>query len=967
MADENIDIEVTGFQSLKAQIKEAQIEYQKLLADVNATPSAINAAAQKAADLKDKFDDANDSVNALTGAGKFQAVTKGLTALSGGFTALQGAISLAGGDAKDFEKTFQKVQGAMALTQGLTALEDLGNAFGNLKKVAVTAFNAIKTAIGSTGIGLLVIALGAIYAYWDDIKAVVSGVDEEQKKLNADSAANLAMQEKQLAAISAQENILRLQGKTEEEIYQLKLDQYDAVIKAAKANLVNLEVTEKKQIEAAQRNKDILQGIIRFLTIPLTLLLKTVDLVGEALGQDFGLEEKFSGGLASLVFDPAAIKKEGDKAIEEAKTALTKLENERAGMILQHDAKRDAEQKVREQKAKEAREKEEGLQKTHLEKTRDIQDKYGELMIDDENDRTLRTLENKQKKERDELQLLITGYTTRKKLTKSEEETLRILRAEYDALLLLQKKETADKEEELETKKIEKLKTLQKAYLDYTAVSDAKKKNQEILAADERKAAALKALNENIEIAKKEGKDVGDVNKFFQQEQRDITTAHISELNDIELKYQVKKKDDYIKASDEYLVLQKQYLDSERDKALHGKERTLGSILTAQYNYNKKINAAELENISRRLKALEGLNSTILGLDKKLKEDQAALDAELAKGQDERDQEKIDKLKLSIKAELDAIEKGKSERAKLAKEIDEAEAEYATKKSERALFTEEKIQGYLQTTTALVNTLADYQKMQNQIALEDTKAKFDNEAKLLKDQYDRDIAQADLTAEQKETIETDYANASNEIEFNRATENYKREKEGFDNGKKVQYAQAVIAGIQGAMGAFSALAPIPVVGPALGAIAAAAVAVSTAFQLATISKTTYSGVPPVKPKKVEAGGGAGGGGGSGSSGSKRAQGGLLTGRRHSEGGIPTSLGELEGGEYVVNRQATESFLPLLEQINGMGKGSGAPNNLSVTGEQNINGPTPIIKTYVVASDMTSQQEANKRLEDIARL
>jgi hypothetical protein len=94
---------------------------------------------------------------------------------------------------------------------------------------------------------------------------------------------------------------------------------------------------------------------------------------------------------------------------------------------------------------------------------------------------------------------------------------------------------------------------------------------------------------------------------------------------------------------------------------------------------------------------------------------------------------------------------------------------------------------------------------------------------------------------------------------------------------------------------------------------------------------------------------------------------LLVGRRHSEGGIPTSLGELEGGEYVVNRQATDSFLPLLEQINGMGKGSGAPNNLSVTGEQNITGPAPIIKTYVVASDMSSQQEANKRLEDIARL
>ena len=94
---------------------------------------------------------------------------------------------------------------------------------------------------------------------------------------------------------------------------------------------------------------------------------------------------------------------------------------------------------------------------------------------------------------------------------------------------------------------------------------------------------------------------------------------------------------------------------------------------------------------------------------------------------------------------------------------------------------------------------------------------------------------------------------------------------------------------------------------------------------------------------------------------------MLTGRKHSEGGIPTQFGQLEGGEYVVNRSATEAFMPLLDKINGMGKGSGAPNNLSVMGEQNIAASTPIIKTYVVASDMTSQQEANKRLEDIARL
>ena len=347
MADENVNIEVTGFQSLKGQIKEAQIEYQKLLTDVNSTPAAVNAAAAKVADLKDRFDDANDAVNALTGAGKFQAVTKSLTALSGGFTALQGAIGLAGGDAKDFEKTFQKVQSAMALTQGLTALEDLGNAFGNLKKVAVNAFQAIKGAIGATGIGLLVVALGTIYAYWDDIKAAVSGVSAEQEKLNKLAAADVAAQSKKLDDLGAQDNILKLQGKSEKDILKMKMLQTDEVIAATEVQLQNQEATKKAQVDAAKRNKDILEGTLKFLTAPLAILLKTVDSVGKALGKDFGLEEKLYGGIAKMVFDPKAVEEEGNKTIEETKKQLTKLKNDRAGFQLQINAidKQDSDNK----------------------------------------------------------------------------------------------------------------------------------------------------------------------------------------------------------------------------------------------------------------------------------------------------------------------------------------------------------------------------------------------------------------------------------------------------------------------------------------------------------------------------------------------------------------------------------------------------------------------------------------------
>ena len=41
---EKIEFEASGFVSLKAQIREANLAYQALLADVNATPAAINAA-----------------------------------------------------------------------------------------------------------------------------------------------------------------------------------------------------------------------------------------------------------------------------------------------------------------------------------------------------------------------------------------------------------------------------------------------------------------------------------------------------------------------------------------------------------------------------------------------------------------------------------------------------------------------------------------------------------------------------------------------------------------------------------------------------------------------------------------------------------------------------------------------------------------------------------------------------------
>jgi actin-related protein len=241
-----------------------------------------------------------------------------------GFQLVQGAMGAFGSESAKVEEALLKVQSAMAIADGVRGFRE---AIPSIKSFGA----AMKAAIGSTGIGLLVVALGTLAAYWDDIKAAVGGVSEEQSKLNAKTDANVLAQQAKYDTISGQDNILKLQGKSEQDILKIKKAQINAVITATEAQLVQQESTKKAQVAAAKRNNEILQGIITFLTAPLQLLLKTVDMVGSALGKDFGLQKGFTKGLANLVFDPEETAAEADKTIDETKKKLATLKNEAAG------------------------------------------------------------------------------------------------------------------------------------------------------------------------------------------------------------------------------------------------------------------------------------------------------------------------------------------------------------------------------------------------------------------------------------------------------------------------------------------------------------------------------------------------------------------------------------------------------------------------------------------------------------
>jgi hypothetical protein len=181
----DLTVKKPDFKSMKSEIKELTIAAQQAVMQFGEfSPEAVRAE-QALAGARDRMDDFNDRVKAVN-PDKFAKLNTVVMGVANGFQAAQGAMALFGNESKDFEKTMIKLQGAMALTQGLEGLgkiqQQFTAIFTDIASGAKKAFAAIRAGIGSTGIGLIVVALGSIVAYWDEIKTAIMGVSEETKK-----------------------------------------------------------------------------------------------------------------------------------------------------------------------------------------------------------------------------------------------------------------------------------------------------------------------------------------------------------------------------------------------------------------------------------------------------------------------------------------------------------------------------------------------------------------------------------------------------------------------------------------------------------------------------------------------------------------------------------------------------------------------------------------------------------------
>jgi hypothetical protein len=516
-----LEIKSDSVGTLKSQLKAAQNEVNELSAKFGATSQEAVNAAKKAAQLKDAIADAKALTDSFNPDGKFNALSASIGGALNGFQAFEGAMGLVGVESEDLQKTLLKVQSAMALSQGVQGLLEAKDSFKQLGAVAADALKGIRTGIAATGIGLLVVAVGALVAYWDDIKEAISGVSAEQEALNVKTEENLKMSEEKVAALDKQDNILKLQGKTEKQILQFKIAELDTAIKIAEVNIENQKVTKAAQIEAAKRNKDILVGILDFLTSPINVLLKTIDKIASVVGIDSKLVKGFDAiksAAANIVFDPAETAKEGDLLIKAAEERFIELKNQKAGYELQIQAIDKQAADARKQAQKEANDKRLADQKEAGDK--DKEEAQRKLQEEKDRQKELYDLEVKSNEER--LKLQEQQYDLSLSLLKNaREKEIQELVNSYDA-----KYEMANGNAELEKQLNEKLNSdiaaINKKYADEDARLKEEQKEKDKQAAQEAIELENQKRTKQLELATSAFSALGDlVGSFSAKNEKD--------------------------------------------------------------------------------------------------------------------------------------------------------------------------------------------------------------------------------------------------------------------------------------------------------------------------------------------------------------------------------------------------------------------------------------------------------------
>jgi hypothetical protein len=464
-----------SFVNLRKELKQLTVQLQNL----DPASKEFETVAKRAGQIKEQMRGVADAINDADPekfGGKFQRTAEGI---AGAFSAVTGAQALFGQQSEEIEKQMLKVQGAIALTQGISAMKELKNDALDLamsiKNTVVNAFKSLTTAqminatetgsltllqkgyalavgtstgamkafrvaLAATGIGLVVVALGFLVEKMISYMSSTDDATKAQDRLTASTkrfnAERERMNKKMNDSIDFEKNYAKAVGASEEKIYEIEKNSFKKREAQREsdyyANLLRIETLKNKKKNALNaENMDLVKSINEEITNVKTKNNELIDLKYQLQRDEKVLTAQHNTDL----------KKEQNDANKEAL----------------------AKQKEAGQKAKEQREKEDAENLALRRKITDL------LIanIKDEDEREKALLAEKQKRELEDLKA---QYGKKKEFAELEKQ-----------LKIQQGIEVAALEEEQKKEKDEKAKAeIEKANNDAKALLEA-----EIIRAEE--------------------------------------------------------------------------------------------------------------------------------------------------------------------------------------------------------------------------------------------------------------------------------------------------------------------------------------------------------------------------------------------------------------------------------------------------------------------------------------------------
>jgi hypothetical protein len=413
--------------TLKQELKELKAE----LASGSLTGKAFDDASKKAGELQDRIGDVNQRVKNLSSdSKKLDGFVSLATGIAGGFAAAQGAMALFGSENEDLQKSLVKIQGAVALLNGVQAVantlnkESAASTNLNIKQFNILTFVKTRYAavVGTTtgalklmrlagaalGIGAIILVITLLVNNFDKLKKAVlnfvpqlAGLGEvftnvknaimdflgfsseaerqQEKSIETDKAKSKSMQR--------EIDLMEAQGQSVEAIYKKKKELMELDLKALKI--------AKEKAGATQEETDAYEDALNAIAV--------LDAQETKRKQD--LVDKANQDAAKKRKEEAKKKKEEEEKIfdDNKKTALQRAKDLQNDLLKKFDEEQKALKDDKKAKQDIADESEEIREQKEIEANQ----KYGELIeqrrIDDLSvrDKELFDIEQKYLKEQE--------------------------------------------------------------------------------------------------------------------------------------------------------------------------------------------------------------------------------------------------------------------------------------------------------------------------------------------------------------------------------------------------------------------------------------------------------------------------------------------------------------------------------------------------------------------------------------